>query len=351
MESTTDIRSFAPLQQRIRAAGLLQRRTGYYAVKFAVNTALFAGSWAVFALLGDSWWQLATAVLLAFAYGQTGLLGHDVGHQQVTRSRRAMEVLGLLHGNLALGFSYGWWMSHHTKHHNHPNHLDLDPDILRRVVAFSPRQADGVSRLRTFVIDRQAALFFPLLGLESVGLRVGSVIAIRRGVPRRPRLELALLAVHAVAYLAVVFLTLAPLTAVAFVAVHQGLFGFYLGCVFAPNHKGMPVHDGEEPDWLSRQVLTSRNIRSSRLHDFLYGGLNYQIEHHLFPGMPRPHLRRCRPLVMAYCAELGLPYYEVGAFRSYREVLAHLAGVTREVERLRRPSPALRPAAPGPAGR
>ncbi|MFG2265823.1 fatty acid desaturase family protein [Streptomyces sp. NPDC048720] len=338
--------SFAPLQERVRAAGLLRPCTGYYAAKFAMNTTLLVASWAVFALLGDSWWQLATAALLAFAYGQTGLLGHDVGHGQVIRGRRAMETLGLLHGNLALGFSYGWWMSHHTRHHNHPNHLDLDPDILRRVVAFSPAQAQGVSRLRAFVIRHQAALFFPLLGLEAVGLRVGSVIAIRRGVPRRPRLELVLLAVHAAGYLTAVFGVLSPLTGLAFIAVHQGLFGAYLGCVFAPNHKGMPVRQGEEPDWLSRQVLTSRNIRSSRVHDFLYGGLNYQIEHHLFPGMPRPHLRRCRLLVREHCAAVSLPYYEVGALRSYREVLAHLAEVTRRVAaRERGPHP--RPPAAG----
>lgn len=333
MHPTTDTRSFAPLQQRIRDQGLLAPRRGYYAAKFATNTALLAGSWTLFVLVGDSWWLPACAVLLAFAYGQTGLLGHDLGHAQVTHRRRAMETLGLLHGNLALGFSYGWWMSHHTRHHNHPNHLDLDPDVLRRVVAFSPRQAEGASRLRTFVIRRQARLFFPLLCLEVLGLRIGSVVAIRRGVVRRPRLELALLVVHAVGYTAVVFTVLPPLPGVLFVLVHQALFGVYLGCVFAPNHKGMPVHEGEEPDWLSRQVLTSRNIRSSRLHDFLYGGLNYQIEHHLFPTMPRPHLRRCRPLVKAYCAEVGLPYYEVGAVRSYAEVLRHLDGVTRAVAR------------------
>ncbi|GAA2260250.1 acyl-CoA desaturase [Streptomyces atrovirens] len=339
MSPTTDARSFAPLRERVRTAGLLAPRRGYYAAKFATNTVLLAGSWTLFALLDDSWWQLACAALLAFAYGQTGLLGHDVGHAQVTRGRRATEVLGLLHGNLALGFSYGWWMSHHTRHHNHPNHLDLDPDILRRVVAFSPRQAEGVSRLRAFVIRHQARLFFPLLCLESLGLRIGSVLAIRRGVVRRPRLELTLLAVHATVYGVVVLTVLPPLLAVLFVVVHQGLFGVYLGCVFAPNHKGMPVHDGEEPDWLARQVLTSRNIVSSRPHDFLYGGLNHQIEHHLFPTMPRPHLRRCRPLVREYCAELGLPYYEVGAVRSYREVLAHLDEVTRSVAR---PAPAPR---------
>ncbi|WP_030729033.1 fatty acid desaturase family protein [Streptomyces sp. NRRL S-237] len=326
--------SFAPLQAAVREAGLLRPRTGYYILKFAANTALLAAAWALFGRLGDSWWQVAAAVLLAFAYGQTGLLGHDVGHAQVTRDRKAMTALGLVHGNLLLGFSYGWWMSHHTRHHNHPNHLDHDPDILRRVVAFSPRQAEGVSRLRALVIRHQAPLFFPLLNLEAVGLRVGSVIAIRRGIVRHPRAESLLLALHAVLYTTAVLCVLDPLRALVFVAVHQGLFGVYLGCVFAPNHKGMPVRDGDtEPDWLSRQVLTSRNIRSSRLHDFLFGGLNYQIEHHLFPTVPRPNLRRCRPLTMAHCAEMGLPYHEVSATRSYIEVLAHLRQVTDQVRR------------------
>ncbi|TLQ41927.1 fatty acid desaturase family protein [Streptomyces marianii] len=217
----------------------------------------------------------------------------------------------------------------HRPHRDHPIKTlvrPTNPLIGKRMAS------QGVNRLRTFVIRHQAPLFFPLLNLEAVGLRVGSVIAIRRGVVRRPRTESVLLALHALAYAVVVFSLLGPLLAVAFIAVHQGLFGVYLGCVFAPNHKGMPVRDGDsEPDWLSRQVLTSRNIRSSRVHDFLYGGLNYQIEHHLFPTMPRPNLRKVRPLTRAHCATQDLPYYEVSATRSYVEVLAHLRQVTEQV--------------------
>jgi fatty acid desaturase len=101
----------------------------------------------------------------------------------------------------------------------------------------------------------------------------------------------------------------------------QGLFGLYLGCCFAPNHKGMPVL---EDDYLRRQVLTSRNVRGGRLVDFALGGLNYQIEHHLFPSMPRPSLRRAQPLVRAFCAERGLAYSESSVFGSFVEALRHL---------------------------
>src|SRR5260370_27685145 len=102
------------------------------------------------------------------------------------------------------------------------------------------------------------------------------------------------------------------------------LFGLYIGSVFAPNHKGMPIQmPGEEWDWVTRQVVTSRNIRSSYLTDFLYGGLNYPIEHHLFPAMPRKALRRAWPLTLEKCIQIRVPYPETAVFRSYAQADPH----------------------------
>jgi fatty acid desaturase len=120
-------------------------------------------------------------------------------------------------------------------------------------------------------------------------------------------------------------LVLSPLQAVAFVVVQQGLFGLYLGCGFAPNHKGMPtLTHADQLDFLRRQVLTSRNVGGSRLVDFMLGGLNYQIEHHLFPNMPRPNLGRAQPLIRAFCQQHGLPYTEASLFGSYAQAIRHL---------------------------
>jgi fatty acid desaturase len=141
-------------------------------------------------------------------------------------------------------------------------------------------------------------------------------------------IEGALLATHLIGYLTVVFLVLSPLQAVAFIAVQQGVFGFYMGCSFAPNHKGMPVFGpDEEVDFLRRQVLTSRNIRGGPFVDFALGGLNYQIEHHLFPSMPRPTLRQVQPLVRKFCAENDVSYCETSLLRSYGQALRHLNDV------------------------
>jgi fatty acid desaturase len=118
--------------------------------------------------------------------------------------------------------------------------------------------------------------------------------------------------------------------AIAFMMVHQGLFGLYLGCSFAPNHKGMPVlKASDRSDFLRRQVLTSRNIRGGRLTDLVLGGLNYQIEHHLFPSAPRPRLRRCQPLIREFCEQRGLRYCQTSLVGSFAAVLGHLNSVGR----------------------
>jgi fatty acid desaturase len=118
---------------------------------------------------------------------------------------------------------------------------------------------------------------------------------------------------------------LSPGIAAVFLAVQLGLFGVYMGMAFAPNHKGMPIVPAEvKIDFLRRQVLMSRNIRGSRFLDVAMGGLNYQIEHHLFPSMPRPHLRKASGTIRAYCVAHGVLYTETGLGESYRIVTRYI---------------------------
>jgi fatty acid desaturase len=319
---------YAALSRLVRQAGLLDRQPGWYAVRLGLNTVLLGAGWTTFSLLGNSWWQLAVAVLLAVAFTQTAFLGHDAGHRQIFRRRPANDRVGLVLGNLLIGVSYGWWVGKRTRHHSHPNQVDRDPDVTIGAIAFTVDQAQGRRGLTRVLARYQAWLFFPLLMLEAVHLHAASVKAVARGAVRFRRLEALLLLAHIAGYLTAVLIVLTPLRAAVFVLVHQGLFGLYLGCAFAPNHKGMPMLTGrDELDYLRRQVLTSRNVRGSRLVDFALGGLNYQIEHHLFPGMPRPNLRRSQALIRGFCLQHGLSYHESTVFGSYAHALRHLHAV------------------------
>jgi fatty acid desaturase len=321
---------YAELSRQVKEAGLLERRSGYYAWKIPLTIGLLAAGWAVFVVVGNSWWQLAVAAFLAVIFTQIGFLGHDAGHRQVFGTRRANYVAGVLLGNLAIGLSYGWWVDKHNRHHAHPNTEGADPDIAVGALAFTAGQARSGRGLARLVFRYQAYLFFPLLLLEGVNLHVASVQALTRRSARRRSWEWVLITAHCVGYLTAVFLVLSPARAVVFIIVQQGLFGLYLGCSFAPNHKGMPILDGaDQSDFLRRQVLTSRNVHGGWLTDFALGGLNYQIEHHLFPSMPRPNLRRSQALIEAFCQQRGVPYCQASLVGSYAQAVRHLNAVGR----------------------
>ena len=321
---------FAALCRQIRAAGLLERRYFSYVVRIGVTALAYAGAWAGFVWLGASWLQLIIAAVLGVLFTQVAFLGHDSAHQQVVRGRRGNDLLSIVAGNLLVGLSFGWWVDKHNRHHAHPNHEGHDPDIGDGVLAFTTGQvAARRGGVRRFVARHQAVLFFPLLTLEGLNLHVASVrYLITNGASRARRyrgLELILFTTHCLAYVSALLFVLGPVKALAFFAVHQAVFGLYMGCSFAPNHKGMPVMSASEKvDYLRRQVLTSRNVRAGWFTDWLLGGLNYQIEHHLFPNLPRANLRRAQVLVREHCVARAITYTETSLGGSYVIVLRHL---------------------------
>ncbi|MFJ4828272.1 fatty acid desaturase family protein [Streptomyces bacillaris] len=316
---------FARLSRRIADHGLMARRPRYYAIRIVAVSALYVAGWAAFVLVGASWWSLAVAVLLAAVFGQVALLAHDIAHRQVFRLRKASERSGRIAANVGIGMGYGWWQEKHTRHHANPNHETLDPDIEPDLLVWSQNQARSARGLPRLIGRSQAYLFFPLLTLEAFNLHVSGLRALADRSLKHRLLEGSLLVAHFAVYLTALFLVLPPGMAIAFLAVHQGLFGLYLGSVFAPNHKGMPIRTGKDrPDFLRRQVLTSRNVRGTWFTDIVLGGLNYQIEHHLFPSMPSPNLRRAQIVVRRYCEELDVAYLETSLITSYRQALRSL---------------------------
>jgi fatty acid desaturase len=318
---------FAVLCRAIRSARLLERRRGNYAVRILLTMGGFAAIWWAFVLVGDSWYQTIVAAVAGLAFTQVAFLGHDGGHQQVARSKRMNDFLVLLTGDLLTGLSYGWWVTEHNRHHSHPNHEGYDPDIGEGVITFTDAQASSRIRgLRRFLAAHQAWFFFPLLTLEGINLHVQSLGWLRSTKVRKyRRTELLLLTVHTIVYLSALLYVLSPVKALVFLAIQQGVWGLYMGCSFAPNHKGMPtIPAGLTLDYLRRQVLTTRNVRGGVFTDFLLGGLNYQVEHHLFPSMPRANLRKAQPIVRAYCENLQVSYTETSLVGSYVAALRHL---------------------------
>ena len=316
---------YPELRRIIKEQGLLDKHPAYYLLKILSTLGLLAVSISVLVLVDNFWFQLANAAFLAFVFGQIGFLGHDAGHRGVAGSLRGNEIVGLS-ASFLICLSRTWWNTAHNQHHSTPNDLDQDPHVDIPVLAYTEEAALKKSRIMRFFIGYQAFYLVPLLTFEGLGLRMASFIFLWN--QRRSKyfvIELPLMGLHILIYFGLLFYFLTPLQVLGFFLVHQLLFGLYYGTVFAPNHKGMLIIDENNPlDFLRTQVLSTRNIKPGLIADFWYGGLNYQIEHHLFPLMPRKNLGKARKIVKAFCLEHDISYYETGTYRSYKEILSYM---------------------------
>ena len=306
---------------------MLDKQLPYYVFNTAIRLSLLAASVAFLLLVDNIWLQLLNAAFLGFVFTQIGFLGHDAGHRQIFDGASKNDAYGLM-PNLLLGLSRSWWIDTHNLHHVNPNDLELDPHTALPVFAFSEEQAESKRGLMRVLVRYQSFYFFPVLLLEGIGVRTASLGYLMRPDARHRALEASLMVLHFALYLGLVFYALSVGHALLFILVHQAAFGLYNGSVFAPNHKGMLILDSDSQlDFVRRQVLTSRDVRAHPLTDFWYGGLNYQIEHHLFPSMPRNRLKKAQVIVREFCEERGIPYRESGALQSNREILQYLYDV------------------------
>jgi fatty acid desaturase len=320
------VSTFTELTAKIQQAGLMKRRYGFYWTSMSLAVVALAAIFTGVVLLGDSWFQLLLAAALAVVFSQLGFLGHEAAHRQIFRSARWNDWTGRVLATLLVGLSYGWWMNKHSRHHANPNREGKDPDIHNKAVAFTVRAADARTGVGAKLARVQGYFFLPLLLLEGLSLHVSSVRYLLTAPGAKQRtVEIVFLVLRLVGYLAVVFWLLPPGMAAAFLGVQLGVFGVLLGGAFAPNHIGMPVvAESVKFDFLRRQVLMSRNISGGPVVRFLMGGLENQVEHHLFPMMARPNLKKAQAIVREHCHQHGITYTEMSLVRSYKVILGYL---------------------------
>lgn len=318
-------RSYTALAAIIRESGLMRRTPWFYALVGVAIAIGFAGVITAAVFIGDSWWQLVPAFALGILFTQVAFLAHEAAHRQIlTRGPANLRLARVLIA--IVGMSFSWWDNKHTRHHANPNQAHKDPDVAMDTISFLEEDARTATGLRKLITRKQGWLFFPLLTLEGLNLHMHSVRHLLRLQKTPGRfIELGMLAVRTVLVFGPIFAFLPLGKALAFVAVMLAVFGVYMGGVFAPNHKGMPIIAPDARlDFFSKQVRTSRNIRGGWWATSLMGGLNYQIEHHLFPSMARPYLAQTRLIVQEFCKTEGVPYTETTLRQSYARVIAYL---------------------------
>ena len=347
-------KGYRELRAKILAAGLFNASPAYYVYKVSSNFLLVAASIACAVMTDNFMVNMIGAVILAFFWQQCGWLAHDFLHHQVFKNRKYGDYMGIVVGNICQGFSVQWWKSKHNAHHAVPNlHAsspeasDGDPDIdTMPILAWTLKMAESAKESETgrFMIRWQAFFYFPALLFARMAWAHQSWVFVWGGFGQHsvkgaemdkkkmayPVLEKVGLALHYV-WLLTVMSYMPMLNALAYFLVAQTGCGLLLAIVFGLGHNGMAVYPADQrPDFWKLQVTTTRNVTSNWFVDWFCGGLQYQVDHHLFPMLPRHNLKKVHVLVESFCKEYELTYHEADMLTGTMEVLNHLNKVSIE---------------------
>lgn len=319
--------AYAALQAEVESQGLYARAYGFYTLYLLLVLGGTGLSLYLITASDSALVQVANAIFFTFVITQAGMLGHDFSHGQVLGSERSNRFASMLLWGLFGGLSESAWFKQHDTHHTYVNQVGKDPDIdipfrfsqEQRVVAFP------ISLSR--VIRYQHLIFFISLPLWYISKLITSWRQTLLDFRLRQAVELTLSLAHFGILLFLLFAYLPWYIGLLFLCVHGLAVGLYLSFIFAPNHKGEAIIEAEAEVTWREQISSTRNIRPSVASFILLGGLNFQVEHHLFTSMPRINYWKAHPRVKEFCIENAIPYHETSWLGSQREIYVALRKV------------------------
>jgi len=306
-------RSFRLLRNRLEKEGWWERDLRQEGIWLGLWGLLFFGGVALAHLPGQAAFLAILPLTLAAVQG--AWLGHDYAHG-VDAFARSMRLFA----PLAIGVSPTWWSDKHNKHHALTNQMGADLDISMPPLYLWTPHPDDDCPLR--VIQH---FWFPI-GCMTVFFSwrfkslVGAVHAL--GHQRRSAgAELVALVVH----WAVLLLNVPAVVIGAFIA----MAGLICGMIFTTSHLTEEYHEDFQHDWVSAQFCSTRDaVTRNAFTEWIWGGMQYHLEHHLFPSMPRSRYAKLAPVLKDFAEQNGIP----GGYRAEDE----LTMFARTWEHLRR---------------
>jgi fatty acid desaturase len=317
------------LRRKLIKAGCLRRTPWHHIRDGLLVICLYSCGYYV--LLADPEWEIRLLALglLAFSNVQAGYITHEAVHGAITSKRRVAVFIGQFFNTFLTALCYSHFQDIHRRHHPHCNETRVDPDMQGGGIFSLYQESAFLKRGLGKIITRfQSILIWPLVSLQGFTLKIDSVkLLLRR--PKETVVDQLTLLAHAVLWIGPPSLAIGLSDAVVNYALMTWFVGPYVGMIFLLNHTGMrTIGPDEKPPILRHQLMTTRNLGKSRFTDFIFGGLNNHIEHHLFPAIPTARLRRARRITRDFCKRNELPYHETTWFGGAAEVAKHLDQVS-----------------------
>jgi fatty acid desaturase len=322
-------KAYIELRSQVIKAGILDRSYWFYSFALLATFAVYGASlYAIFQAKSILQFALYTAIFTFFSVQLAGFL-HDAGHRAVFATTKANDLLGTLLGFLS-GLAYTPWKIKHNMHHAHPNEEEEDPDVNLPLLSFTTERYKAKKGLAKILRKYQAYLYYPIGIFVVFSLRLTNLYYFKTKWKKDMFWQAIVYVLSMICWYILPFFVFSTGNALLFLLITNFLGGFYILNIFAPNHKGMPyIEKGVKISFLEQQVMTSRNIYGHPVTDYVYMGLNYQIEHHLFPNCPRNKLHKITPYLLAICKKMKLDYTAVGIIETNKIIINELAEVAK----------------------
>jgi cytochrome b involved in lipid metabolism len=340
-----NIKEHRELRRKLKKENMYQSNKLFYVYKTLTNLSLVTISVLLLALYFDKSKDLndkfnllvmtASAIFMGLFWQQCGWLSHDFAHHQVFTDRKYNNYVVYFLGNVCQGFSLAWWKSKHNLHHAVPNVAGYDPDIdTMPFLAWSDKLLEGeLEGLPHFLIKYQYIFYFPLLMAARLSWLIQSILYANSRAKERTT-ELATLGLHYL-WVGTVCISFVGITqGLIFFAMSQAITGLLLATAFALNHNGMDIVDKDkQPDFSTLQIITGRDVLPGPLGVFHWymGGLDMQVEHHLFPSVPRHNLRKVQELYIPIAKRNGIKYHMTTFWEGTKELFSKLYTVSSTV--------------------
>jgi len=344
-ESKRITENFDKLRHKVNKLGLLDGDTTFFISKFFQCVGLLLMGF----FLQYHAYYIPSALFMGLAWQQLGWMVHEYCHHQHFKNHYFNDLMSYVVGNFLQGFSSGGWKEQHNVHHAATNVVGRDGDLdlmpFWATVAGDLRAIYKNSPTIFQILPYQHIYWSFVLPLLRISWLIQSIVFVSRmssspfAIHReRARHEQITLALHWIWVSIQLYLLPDWNTRIVFFLVSQLFGGFLLAHVVTYNHYSTDKFSNQSNimnNYACLQLYTTRNMRPGIFIDWLWGGLNYQIEHHLFPTMPRSNLNRVMPLVKEFCKENDLPYMVDDYFTGWKLEIEQFAKVARVAEKMK----------------
>ncbi|CAF2657107.1 unnamed protein product [Rotaria sp. Silwood2] len=321
---------FEQLRQKAISKKLFQPSRFFFIITCLHILAFEFAAYFILFRFGTTWLPYLIALLFyVIAGAQCGWTQHDFGHLSVFKKSSWNHVFHNFFMGFIKGASADWWNNMHFQHHAKPNIIDKDPDTrveplfllgnnipIRKAQINAKYGAKIPYNLQHLYFFIAAPLLFPLYF---------QFMTIRHAIKRRQWIDLAWLSIYYIKFFLLMPLKLGLLGALKFHFLIRAFEGTWFVIVSQSNHVVMDVsYDDFKLSWFRLQLKATCNIIKSPFNDWFTGHLNFQIEHHLFPMMPRHNLYKIQPDVMELCRKYNIPYIVKPLGRAFLDILTSL---------------------------